>query len=1171
MPDTIPTMERNPTPAFEELESRQLLNAAFDLIGLSQLRSDPTYSGIDGSGVTVAILDTGLDRTHSALAANYVAGDNEADGGSDPVDREGHGTHVSGIIGARDPEIGVATRAGLVGVKVLSDNGSGTMTDIRDGLRWVYDHRVQYNILVVNMSLGSGFYSSVGQDSGDILLPEVRRLESAGITVVSAAGNSFKNHEYQNVAAPGLFSTLGVGAVWKDGTNTNVQWADGAIDYTTGAGRITSFSQRLTASNIVFAPGALIRSTVPGNSYEQMAGTSQASPVVAGCVALMQEAAQQFGGRRLSTTEVRNILVSTAVSIFDGDDENDNVQNTQVNYPRINVYAAIQEVKRRLQGSAPTPPPGDSAPDANGTISGAFLVDPALDGSETLTAAGSIGLDGTANVGGIDVDMYKFTTASKGIVTISVGTNTTSPSDFDSYLRLFSADGTLISGDDNGGGGGFSRISMTLDAGTYYVGVSGAGNATYDPTGATGRSAGATGNYGISFSLANNDPNGLFAGSVAVNFGTDKTPTTFQGLIGRDYGNPVGTSDVDMFKVVAPDNGVIIVNIDTPDFNGYVDSYLRIFDDQGTEVASDDDTLAPGETARGTRVYDSTQSPIGHTTDSYKLLTIERGKTYYVCISDYNNRTYDPATLEGRLDKGTGGTYDISLRFRSVDTDGAISLVKDDAPFAFPFGPISASIGADSDLPVENIVGNKDVDFYHVRVNKASLLQISVSTVASDNFDTVLYLYDANGKLLASNDDFTGIDPTMQYVIQASTDYFVAVAAFGNNSFDPFAAGSGTASTTGIYSISGVLFAPSAVKTISDDALNFAKVQTVTPGQSLRGVLGSDSGFSSGSSDVDLYKFVAPSDGILTVNADGYEQFSADTFLRLFDSGGKELAFNDNRSSETRGSTVAFAAKKGKVYYVGVTGAGANPRAYNPKNFGSSVAGSTGTYSLAVVYDIPPTLTLVSNLSIADAGRPFAITYDGLAAAANEVDPEGRAISFVIGKVTGGTLSKNGIAIAAGVTEIGTGEQLVWTPSASSSGVVKAFTVSAKDGVQLSAKPVQVSVVVNQAPTLTSVKDIPAAVGAASVNISFATLLAAANESDKNKDSLQFRIESVLSGSANLGDVAVLPGVSLFGPGGVLTLLPASSAKGKVAAFTIRAYDGRLVSAAAVTVWIKFG
>ncbi|MFN9959590.1 MAG: S8 family serine peptidase, partial [bacterium] len=109
-----------------------------------------------------------------------------------------------------------------------------------------------------------------------------------------------------------------------------------------------------------------------------MGGTSMASPHVAGAVALMQEAAVQFGGRVLSPTEIVEILRSTGDQIFDGDDENDNVANTNTSYRRLNIYNAISEIKRRFEQIAPPPPEG-GAGDPNGTITGAYLVQTALD------------------------------------------------------------------------------------------------------------------------------------------------------------------------------------------------------------------------------------------------------------------------------------------------------------------------------------------------------------------------------------------------------------------------------------------------------------------------------------------------------------------------------------------------------------------------------------------------------------------------------------------------------------------------------------------------------------------------------------------------------------------------------------------------------------------------
>src|SRR5215216_5224142 len=96
---TRPGLCHHPRPQslFELLEPRCLL-AAFDLIGLTALRNDPAFAGIDGSGVSVAVIDTGVDFTHPLLQSAFVAGADIARGGSDPTPTDPHGTHVAGIV-----------------------------------------------------------------------------------------------------------------------------------------------------------------------------------------------------------------------------------------------------------------------------------------------------------------------------------------------------------------------------------------------------------------------------------------------------------------------------------------------------------------------------------------------------------------------------------------------------------------------------------------------------------------------------------------------------------------------------------------------------------------------------------------------------------------------------------------------------------------------------------------------------------------------------------------------------------------------------------------------------------------------------------------------------------------------------------------------------------------
>ena len=95
------------------------INSAFDLIGLTQLRNDPRFAGIDGSGVSVAVIDTGLDASHPLIQPNFSTFIDFVDGRTTPFDLGGHGTHVSGTIGARNENIGVAPDVDLIGLQVF--------------------------------------------------------------------------------------------------------------------------------------------------------------------------------------------------------------------------------------------------------------------------------------------------------------------------------------------------------------------------------------------------------------------------------------------------------------------------------------------------------------------------------------------------------------------------------------------------------------------------------------------------------------------------------------------------------------------------------------------------------------------------------------------------------------------------------------------------------------------------------------------------------------------------------------------------------------------------------------------------------------------------------------------------------------------------------------------
>ncbi len=162
--------------------------------------------GFTGAGVGVAVIDSGIATWHDDLtnhsSTSYPYGDQRVaafvdfvNGQTLPYDDEGHGTHVAGIIAGNGQasngrQSGVAPDASLVSLKVLDANGHGTIANAIAALDWVLAHHAQYNIRVVNLSVGANVQESFWTDP---LTLAAKRVVDAGITVITAAGNRGRN------------------------------------------------------------------------------------------------------------------------------------------------------------------------------------------------------------------------------------------------------------------------------------------------------------------------------------------------------------------------------------------------------------------------------------------------------------------------------------------------------------------------------------------------------------------------------------------------------------------------------------------------------------------------------------------------------------------------------------------------------------------------------------------------------------------------------------------------------------------------------------------------------------------------------------------------------------------------------------------------------------------
>jgi subtilisin family serine protease len=252
-------------PGTDPLRSQQW---AFESLHLSEAQATST-----GCGVTIAIVDTGVDLDHPDLRDQLVPGIDLVDGDATPDDEDGHGTHVAGIAAASTGNglgvAGAAPCARIMPVRVLGEDGSGSDATIAEGIRWAAANGAD----VINLSLGeSGFVARIRK--GGAMNEAIRDASEMGAVVVAAAGNE------------------GVGHLASYRVDVPVVLV-GAIDDAEQPAEFSNFGDPRT----LVAPGVGILSTTPKHDttifpdgtdgYEELDGTSMASPYVAGVAALL--------------------------------------------------------------------------------------------------------------------------------------------------------------------------------------------------------------------------------------------------------------------------------------------------------------------------------------------------------------------------------------------------------------------------------------------------------------------------------------------------------------------------------------------------------------------------------------------------------------------------------------------------------------------------------------------------------------------------------------------------------------------------------------------------------------------------------------------------------------------------------------------------------------------
>jgi len=288
------------------------------------------FLGVDGSGIGVATIDSGVTGMHQDLDGRVVHFADFVNAQTSPYDDYGHGTHVAGIIAGMgssrsdgSSRRGIAPGAHLVVLKALDVSGNGYTSSVIAAIDYAIANRITYNIRVINLSVAAGVYESYTKDP---LTLAAKRAVDAGIVVVAAAGNrgltAAGAAEYGGVTSPGNAPwVLTVGAANDRGT---VDRADDVVAEFSSRGpaaidraakpdivahgvAIESTSE--TSSALYAANGPARRGANPPEPYMALTGTSMAAPVVTGAIALMLEA-----NPALTPNAVKAILQFTAES-----------------------------------------------------------------------------------------------------------------------------------------------------------------------------------------------------------------------------------------------------------------------------------------------------------------------------------------------------------------------------------------------------------------------------------------------------------------------------------------------------------------------------------------------------------------------------------------------------------------------------------------------------------------------------------------------------------------------------------------------------------------------------------------------------------------------------------------------------------------------------------------
>jgi type VI secretion system secreted protein VgrG len=316
------------------------------LIGAAATRA---AFNVDGRGMTVAVIDTGVDYNNAALGGGFgsgykvIAGYDFADGTANPIATASqHGTAIAGLIGSSDPnDLGVAPGVKIVALRVTDNTNTSSLDSIASALQWVIDNHDRYNISAINMSLADGgnyaqnWFANDGGD-GERVTNLIAQLTALNIPVIAATGNSFNGMQGEGFAA------IAAGTI--------------SVTATDLSGNLVANAQRLgsaiggASATTIAAPGEGLTAPMGDAGTATVGGTSFATALTTGAVSLLQEIYQSRFGSLPTVAQIKSWLVQAATPVND--------PATGITIGELNILKSASLIP---QPSPPAKPPQPAA------------------------------------------------------------------------------------------------------------------------------------------------------------------------------------------------------------------------------------------------------------------------------------------------------------------------------------------------------------------------------------------------------------------------------------------------------------------------------------------------------------------------------------------------------------------------------------------------------------------------------------------------------------------------------------------------------------------------------------------------------------------------------------------------------------------------------------------